>query len=63
MSMIDFTNTEMAVAVIFTLIIMFVISFAVSFLFWLIYHQNMKKVDYRMKLATQLVVNKKRHSA
>ncbi|MCD9289836.1 DNA-binding protein, partial [Limosilactobacillus reuteri] len=61
MSMIDFTNTEMAVAVIFTLIIMFVISFAVSFLFWLIYHQNMKKVDYRMKLATQLVVNKKRH--
>ncbi|AEI57725.1 hypothetical protein HMPREF0538_21516 [Limosilactobacillus reuteri SD2112] len=62
-SMIDFTNTEMAVAVIFTLIIMFVISFAVSFLFWLIYHQNMKKVDYRMKLATQLVVNKKRHSA
>ena len=32
--MIDFTNTEMAVAVIFTLIIMFVISFAVSFLFW-----------------------------
>ncbi len=61
--MIDFTNTEMAVAVIFTLIIMFVISFAVSFLFWLIYHQNMKKVDYRMKLATQLVVNKKRHSA
>ena len=63
MSMIDFNNTEMAVAVIFTLIIMFVISFAVSFLFWLIYHQNMKKVDYRMKLATQLVVNKKRHSA
>lgn len=43
MSMIDFNNTEMAVAVIFTLIIMFVISFAVSFLFWLIYHQNMKK--------------------
>ncbi|WP_263851186.1 hypothetical protein [Limosilactobacillus reuteri] len=43
MSMIDFNNTEMAVAVIFTLIIMFVISFAVSFLFW---------VDYRMKLAT-----------
>ncbi|WP_263863511.1 hypothetical protein [Limosilactobacillus reuteri] len=42
MSMIDFNNTEMAVAVIFTLI-MFVISFAVSFLFWLIYHQNMKK--------------------
>ena len=41
--MIDFTNTEMAVAVIFTLIIMFVISFAVSFLFWLIYYQNMKK--------------------
>lgn len=34
MSMIDFNNTEMAVAVIFTLIIMFVISFAVSFLFW-----------------------------
>lgn len=31
MSMIDFNNTEMAVAVIFTLIIMFVISFAVSF--------------------------------
>lgn len=43
MSMIDFNNTEMAVAVIFTLIIMFVISFAVGFLFWLIYHQNMKK--------------------
>ncbi len=41
--MIDFTNTEMAVAVILSLIIMFVISFAVSFLFWLIYHQNMKK--------------------
>ena len=43
MSMIDFNNTEMAVAVIFTLIILFVISFAVSFLFWMIYHQNMKK--------------------
>jgi hypothetical protein len=24
---------------------------------------KIKKVDYRMKLATQLVVNKKRHSA
>ena len=46
--MIDFTNTEMAVAVIFTLIIMFVISFAVSFLFWLIYHQNMKKYEKRI---------------
>ncbi|MCR1863127.1 hypothetical protein [Limosilactobacillus reuteri] len=43
MSMIDFTNTEMAVAVIFTLIIMFVASFVTSLLFWLIYHQNMKK--------------------
>lgn len=36
MSMIDFNNTEMAVAVIFTLIIMFVISFAVSFLFFIL---------------------------
>ena len=43
MSMIDFTNTEMAVAVIFTLIIMFVASFVTSLLFWLISHQNMKK--------------------
>ena len=25
--------------------------------------ENEKTVDYRMKLATQLVVNKKRHSA
>ncbi|MCI6368846.1 MAG: hypothetical protein MR804_08110 [Limosilactobacillus reuteri] len=25
--------------------------------------KNLQKVDYRMKLATQLVVNKKRHSA
>ena len=25
--------------------------------------KNKKVVDYRMKLATQLVVNKKRHSA
>ena len=25
--------------------------------------QSKQKVDYRMKLATQLVVNKKRHSA
>ncbi|MGF7104360.1 MULTISPECIES: hypothetical protein [Limosilactobacillus] len=43
MSLIDFTNAGMATAVIFILMFMFTVSFLVSFLFWLIYHQNMKK--------------------
>ena len=43
MSIINLTNTGMAASVILTLIVIFMVSFVVSFLFWLIYHQNMKK--------------------
>lgn len=43
MSLIDFTSAQMATSVIITLVVMFGISVIVSFLFWLIYHQNINK--------------------
>ncbi|WP_255505066.1 hypothetical protein [Limosilactobacillus walteri] len=43
MSLIDFTSAGVAASVIITLMVMFGLSFVGSLLFWLFYHQNIKK--------------------
>lgn len=43
MALIDFNSAWMATAVIITLVTMFGLSFIISFIFWLVYHQNIRK--------------------
>ncbi|MBB1080415.1 hypothetical protein H5S09_10940 [Limosilactobacillus sp. STM2_1] len=43
MTLIDFNSAWIASTVIITLMTMFGLSFIISFIFWLVYHQNIRK--------------------